>query len=220
MHCDACLNECNRNELAKKENEMKLIKKILYVFIFMFCATNIFAQDDFDVKISETEVNEAIDAIIEARGLSFGSYNGTGSLNAWYANIGDAHIEILPNNVVNFVVDDMYFVAEINFTLFNFSIVNHIGGTFHGEIILDGNNTDGYKALLKINSLDDFNAKGDLSGLIGIYASLFNGGLILDYIPEIPISLTDITPNIILDVFDIGTPPISTDNGNIYINYK
>ncbi len=44
---------------------MKLLQKILYNFLFLFCVSSITAQDDFDVKLSETEVDGTTLNVVE-----------------------------------------------------------------------------------------------------------------------------------------------------------
>jgi hypothetical protein len=99
---------------------MKCFNKIIIFLVLLTTVVNISAQDDFDVKLSEAEINKTLNAIIAARGLNFGEYKG-GDINHWIANIDAAHIDIQPNNIVKLVVDDLYFLVEIDLGLFDFT---------------------------------------------------------------------------------------------------
>lgn len=198
---------------------MKSLNKILSVFLFLFCATIVTAQDDFDVKLSETEINNTLDAIIAARGFNFGDYTGQFGLSYWIANIDAAHVDILPNNQIKLIVDDMYFLANIDLALFSFTTTEHISGAFKGEIIMQGDETNGYNLILHLNSVD-INSWGDLGAAIGNLADLFLNGTILNWMPDVNLSLTDLTPNLVTASFNIGNPPLSSDNENIYLNFN
>ncbi len=85
---------------------MKTIKLLIMIILLSF-GVKTFAQDDFDVRLTETEINKTLDAIISARGLNFGEYNGEDGIHHWIANINAAHVDILPGNIVHLVVDDL-----------------------------------------------------------------------------------------------------------------
>ncbi|MBN2571858.1 MAG: hypothetical protein JXA68_06990 [Ignavibacteriales bacterium] len=199
---------------------MKILQKILFVCLFLFCVVNTTAQDDFDVKISESEVNNLIDAIIGARGFNFGDYSGGLGLAYWIANINDANINILPNNKIELNVTNMYFIINIDLALLEFDVTEHISGTFNGELLVQGDENNGFKIIIRINSIDNLSSWGDLGNLIGVYSDLFSTKEILKYFSDIPVSLTDIIPGFITNVFDYGTPLLSSDDNNIYLNFN
>ncbi len=197
---------------------MKTIKLLIMIILLSF-GVKTFAQDDFDVRLTETEINKTLDAIISARGLNFGEYNGEDGIHHWIANINAAHIDILPDNIVHLVVDDLYFLVNIDVVAFDFNTTEHFGGVINGEFVLEGNETEGYKIVLQLNSVD-INSWGDLGWLPGYIADLFYSEDILLMIPDINLSLTNITPGFFSEAFNLGSPPISTDNESVYLNYN
>jgi len=199
---------------------MKYLNKLVIVIVLMFTTVCIKAQDDFDIKLSETEINKTLDAIIAARGLNFGEhYDPVVGINYWIANVNAAHIDIQPNNQIKLVIEDIYFLTEIDLTLVEFTVTEHFSGNINAEFVLEGNETDGYNIVLKSNSVN-LSSWGDLGGLPGYISELFINDDIIAYIPDINLSLTDITPDFFTEAFNLGTPPISSDNESVYLNFN
>lgn len=199
---------------------MKNIKLVLCLLLLLIWAKNTHAQSDFDIRLTETEIDNTFETLIAARGLNFGEYitGGTG-LSSWIGDVKAAHINILPNNQIEIHIDDMRFEADINVVTFDFQIVADISGVLNGEIVVEENEINGINAVIHISSIDNLNSWGDLGNLIGQYASLFGDGSILEFIPDIPLSLTKLTPDLVTEYFDFGTPLVTTDNESIYLNF-
>ncbi len=131
---------------------MKIYRITIIILLFFF-AINIKAQNDFTIKINENEVNNALNAIIAARGLNFGDYTGGFGLADWYANINGASIDILTNNQVKINVTDMAIAADINIAVLSFTSVEHLSGEINGIIKIIGNQTDGYELVIDLTDI-------------------------------------------------------------------
>jgi hypothetical protein len=197
---------------------MRYLKKIIIFLVLLLSIGSMNAQSEFNVKISESEINKIINSSIAARGFNFGTYWG-GIGEYWIGNIDAAHINILPNNQVDLVIDDLYFLVEIDFSVVDFTVTGHISGIINSEFILEGNEIDGYNIVLQYNSVDLY-SWGDLSNIPGWLGTLFYDDKIIDELPDINISLTDLTPDFFSESFNLETPPLSSDLDNVYLNFN
>lgn len=57
---------------------------VITFFMTFLLSMKVNAQYDASVKINETEINNILNALVEAHGINFGDYTGNLGLAAWY----------------------------------------------------------------------------------------------------------------------------------------
>jgi hypothetical protein len=200
---------------------MKLIKKLLLV-ITCFCALNINAQEDFKIKISESEINKALEAFIAARSFNFGDFtaDSTGVLQYWVGNVNSATIDLISTNRFKLYVTDMRMMVNIDAVALDFDVVEHMSGEFDGEINLVGNANDGYRLMIEFTDIENISSWGDLNGLLGTLANLFFERTILNLMPTINLALTEITPGVFSDMFISDVPALEYSGDELHLKYS
>ena len=78
---------------------MKL--RIIAFTVLLVVSFNTFSQNDIKIVFSEADLNNAMKAINDARGINFGEYRNKRGLNAWFVSLNNAKFDIKPNNTIN-----------------------------------------------------------------------------------------------------------------------
>jgi hypothetical protein len=201
---------------------MKISKNIIVVLLFIQMLGNLLhAQNDMSIRINETNLNAALDAVVEARGINYGEYGPDIMFTeAWYINVDDAEIDILSNNEVALWID-ITLNAELDFELVTPASVTHGAGIVICDILFEGNYNDGYSILLDPKSLyltswDGDNFVMDFLGAL-VYAQT---PLIVWAMPNIELNLgSKLLPDLVVNMFESTTPTISTTANEVLLTY-
>ncbi len=179
-------------------------KIILFLFITFLLSMRINAQYDASVKINETQINNILDALVEAHGINFGDYTGNLGLAAWYVNVDAASVNIQPNNVIILDVN-LVLVAEIDIYLLSFPAVDHQQLSISGHVEIQGDLQNGYKLVFIHDPIS-----------VSFY------GVNINAFPEnIEINLgSSILPESISSLFTSGIPQITTNDNEIIFGFN
>lgn len=177
---------------------------VITFFMTFLLSMKVNAQYDASVKINETEINNILNALVEAHGINFGDYTGNHGLVAWYANVDAASVNIQPNNIITLNAN-LALVAEIDIYLLTFPAVDHQQLSVTGHVEIQGDLQNGYK-------------------LVFIHDPItisFNGVYINDFPDNIEINLgSSLLPESIASLFTSGIPQITTNDSEIIFGFN
>ncbi len=195
---------------------MRTKKYFLFIFMIFFIKMN--AQDNIDIVFSETEINKALDVIIESRAINFGEYLDQNGINAWYLNLDDAYFDIKTNNSITISNISVHGAVDLSLWVYGETPSGQVTGSIDGVFNVSGNYTDGY--FLNIVPTDvTLDYDGPLQSVADVILAVTND--FEDYIPPIEISMgKSLMPDMLLKYFKTGIPLITSTNDEIRLRFE
>ena len=194
---------------------MKTKYYILCLSLFLSIAVN--SQNSVNVVFNETELNNAIKVIKDARGVNFGDYLGQYGLNAWFLNLDEVQVDIQPNNKVVLNNVKLTGSADLDLWVFNWKPSGEIYCTIVGEFKIGFSISGGYYLQI-VPTATSFVYKGPLQSIVNLVAVLTNN--FKAFIPNIEVNLgTSLFPNLTLKYFT-GIPQITTNNSEVILAFE
>jgi len=176
------------------------------------------AQNNINVVFNETQLNNAIKVITDARAINFGDYLDQYGINAWFLNLDNATVDIQPNNVVVLKNIKMAGGVDLDLWMVKMTPTGVITGSITGQFRVEGSPSEGYVLLIKPTAVD-LSYTGALQTVLTIIALL--GANLSIHIPDIEINLgSSILPDIVLKYFKSGIPQITTNNSEIILSFE
>ncbi len=185
---------------------------LLFALSSMFSFAH--AQQDVQVKLDAADLNEAIAAIVDARGFNFGDYTGSIIPDPWFVNLDGGTVDIKNGNALTIHANVVATSVDV------WGVINNV--TVHTTFDLDGTIrldpvSGGYKLMFHAQGLRNFTATGVdfIDELIQNHLNSFIGKM-----PEIELnSGTKLLPDAITSYFTSATPALTTTESEIIFYY-
>ncbi|CAL2094296.1 conserved protein of unknown function precursor containing a T9SS type A C-terminal secretion signal [Tenacibaculum sp. 190524A02b] len=195
---------------------MKL--RIIAFTVLLVVSFNTFSQNDIKIVFSEADLNNAMKAINDARGINFGEYRNKRGLNAWFVSLNNARFDIKPNNTININNLNLTGGVDLNLWVFAFKATGVITGTIGGEIKVSRDNANGF-SLHVIPTVTKLGYSGPLQEVVKVIKLL--AGDLKQYIPKIELNLgNSLLPNSLSKYFECGIPDIVSDEHKVSMVFK
>lgn len=189
-------------------NKIKI--KFVLILIMFFSSSVCFPQGDINLVISETSINQAVQALVDSKSINFSQYDGSYGVNHYNINIGSASINLIGNNPNNVELNlTLTGKANFNIILFDFDVNINSSFTVYGNATLLPQG-QGYEITLNPQGIKNYSPSGSfLDALVQNYISGF-----INQLPQISFgSYTSLLPGVIAQYFTSSTPTLTiTDN--------
>ena len=191
------------------------METIKYRYILFICLLTtiflqgLFSQQDVRVKLTDNDINQALNALTYSRSINFGDWQQSFATDGYYINLNSASIHFIAGNQASIS-------AEITFVLI---LADWLPGNQQqpvtGSVSILGNIIrrqvgTGYKIIFQVT---DVNYLSSILNTIGINTDQFKSKM-----PEIELNCgTSLLPNTVASYFTSGVPSIETVNGELHL---
>jgi hypothetical protein len=198
----------------KTQNGSRRKWSTMYVLVpLLLIYSGVRAQQDVLVKLNETQLNEALATLIDARGVNFGDYTGQFIADAWFVNLDGGSVDIRTGNAITIHANIVATAVDV------FGVINNV--TIHASLDINGTVRldvvgGGYKLMLHAQSVSNFSATGTF--LDDLIQGVANG--FINQMPEIELnSGTKLLPDAITSYFTNSIPMLTTTDTDIIFYY-
>ncbi|MDP2302829.1 MAG: hypothetical protein Q8N03_10455, partial [Ignavibacteria bacterium] len=186
-----------------------MVKIFFLVFMLISYSTVIFSQGDINLITTKSNINQAVQALIDSKGINFAKYDGSYGLSQYNINISSVSLNLIGNSSTNVELSvGLTGRATFNLVVFTFSV--NINSTFkvYGNVVLSPQG-QGYKLVLNPQGISNFTLTNTF--LDDVVQDLANG--FIKQLPEISLaSYSSMLPGIAAQYFTSGTPTLTVTN--------
>lgn len=194
-------------------------KKIYVLFLSVLLLVPVKAQNNIDIALSETDLNELLQVIKSARAVNFGDIENRLGLNYWYINLNNATVDIQPNNKI--IIDNIEFSGGVDIDLwaFNLTPTATVRAKIECVFEVNKNSQSGGYYLTIVPRIPQFNYNGPLQKVVNLVALLTGNFKWL--IPKIEVNLgKSLLPNLLSKYVKSDVPQIKTTDNEVIVSYE